>query len=134
MDVVERVAYDLAMDGEVGPRDGRGLVVHAYRGRRFAPPVILHLDGLAGYLDSMSEDAVQVFPDVAAQEGAYRLLLVHLEELLLANGGDAPISIAIGEEGLVVSRVVSAAQVPDPDGAAGEGRSWTTGPLNRSLE
>lgn len=83
MESVDRVAFDLAKDGDLESLGNNALVIKSYRGRQFVPPVTVRLGGVAEYLESMAEDAVQVFPEVPVLEGAYRLLLVHLEEALL---------------------------------------------------
>lgn len=125
MDLVQRVARDLAADGEVESLTDTAFTVSRYRGREFAPPVALRLDGIAGYLESMWEDAVQVFPEVPVEEGAYRLLLVHLEESLLTTGG-APYRITVDRRGLTVSRADPDRLAAGTDDTAGDARSWTT--------
>jgi hypothetical protein len=126
MEFVDRVACDLAEDGDLESLGNNALAIKSYRGRQFVPPVTVRLGGVAEYLESMAEDAVQVFPEVHVLEGAYRLLLVHLEEALLVTGGD-PVSVTIEDRGIVVSRAV-----PSDGGATevveeltGDGRSWT---------
>jgi hypothetical protein len=123
MDVVQRVGRDLAVDAELESLGEDGFAINRYRERRFDPPVRVRLHGVLEYLDSMTEDAVEIFPEVPAREGAYRLLLVHLEESLLVTGG-APVGITLDDRGLVVVRAEVGDSGAVPDAAQGDHR-WT---------
>ena len=98
MEFADRVACDLAENGDLESLGNNALAIKSYQGRQCVPPVTVRLGGVAEYLESMAEDAVQVFPEVHVQEGAYRLLLVHLEEALLVTGGDPSASLSKTEE------------------------------------
>lgn len=110
---IDRLIRDLPDLGARAVRQGDNqLVISSCRDRRFDPPVVLRAtpQDIDGYLDALRVDAAVVFPEAPAREGAYRLLLVHLEETLLSNQ-PAPRQISLREGRLVVSR---APEVSEP--------------------
>jgi hypothetical protein len=82
---IDRLARDLAEDGESVERDDDGTVLLlGDRGGSWDPPVQLAFtdDELRRYLLSMGDDAKGVFGDLDAVQAAYQLFLVHLDEEL----------------------------------------------------
>lgn len=86
MTSLRRLADDLSSGGaETRPSHADpGLVITSYRGRALDPPVRLLLSQreLDAHLEGMAADGRKVFPRVDPRTGAYRLLLVHLDETL----------------------------------------------------
>lgn len=111
-DLVERA--DMTVDAVTEAR----WWITRYDRETFTPPVLLVWtdDDLEARLDASAEDAAFLFPDVPARVGAYRLLLVHLEEALLSM--TPPTEIRITADGV---RVLTVSRSP-PAGAA-PGRS-----------
>jgi len=101
---VDRLARDLAEDGERVARGGDGsILLPGGFGEDWDPPVRLAFtdDELRRYLLSMADDARDVFPDVDAVQAAYQLFLVHLvEELAVVAGAGS--RITMGPRGLAV--------------------------------
>jgi hypothetical protein len=125
VEVTARIAHDLAESSQLETTSEGTIAISSYRGRRFTPAVSISLDGVSDYLESMAGDALDVFPSVDANEGAYRLLLVHLEEAMLA-GGDTPLSIAVRDRGIFVSRSSPSGPDDKAEEVTGDDMSWTT--------
>ena len=101
---VDRLARDLADDGDVVERDDDGaILLPGGFGETWDPPVRLDLtdDELRRHLLSMADDARDVFPDVEAVQAAYQLFLVHLVEEL-ATTAVAGSRITVGRHGIDV--------------------------------
>jgi hypothetical protein len=117
---IDRLAHDLAEDGESVERDGDGtILLLGDRGESWNPPVRLAFtdDELRRYLLSMGDDAKYVFAEVDAVQAAYQLFLVHLDEEL-ATAATAGSSITMGSNRLEVDPVREPEPWPDldPDG------------------
>lgn len=91
-DLLQRLVSDLASDCTVAlpASNGPGLVLSRFRGNALAPPVSLLLNEstLQEHLSVTARDAAEVFPEVAPELAAYRLLLVHIDEALATGGTD----------------------------------------------
>jgi hypothetical protein len=114
---VDRLARDLAEDGERAERDDDGsILLPSGFGETWDPPVRLALtdDELRTHLLSMADDARDVFPDVDAVQAAYQLFLVHLDEQL-ATAAVASSRITLGPRGLDVDPVREPEPWPDVD-------------------
>src|SRR3954470_394254 len=61
--------------------------VHQIKDQTLDPPLLVHLDprAIEASIRAIAPEARDIFPDVAPEEGALRLLLVHLEELVLTR-------------------------------------------------
>ena len=117
---VERLARDLAEDGEFAEQEVDGtIVIGGGFGETWDPPARLVFtdEELRRHLLSMGDDAKDVFPDVDAVEAAYRLFLVHLDEEL-AMSAMAGSRVTLGPNGLEVDPVREPEPWPDldPDG------------------
>jgi hypothetical protein len=109
---VERLARDLAEEGELAEQDENGsILLRAGIGETWDPPARLVVtdDDLRRHLLSMANDAKDVFPEVDAVQAAYQLFLIHLDEEL-ATSAVAGSRITIGPRGLDVDPV----REPDP--------------------
>jgi hypothetical protein len=114
---VDRLAGDLAEDGESVERDDDGaILLLGDRGESWDPPVRLAFtdDELRRYLLSMGSDAKEAFGEVDAVQAAYQLFLVHLDEEL-ATAAVSGSRITMGPNGLDVDPVREPEPWPDLD-------------------
>ena len=90
MSFFEQLLSDLATERteltEGGPRVG--VVVRTFHGRPIEPPMTLALTAqqLTAHLEDSADGAADVFPEVDPVTAAYRLFLVHLDEMIITRG------------------------------------------------
>jgi hypothetical protein len=87
MEWLARLAGDLADEGALAELDAATgqVVIHGLDSDEvWEPPVRLAIteEQLGTHLERLSDDAVDVFPDVAPLQAAYQLFLVHVDETL----------------------------------------------------
>jgi hypothetical protein len=85
MPLIERLIADLHSEGTdmSVAEDGSACLIHRLHGVPVEPPMVLALaeEELQRHLATLADDAVEVFSDVGPAEAAYRLFLVHLDEV-----------------------------------------------------
>ena len=118
MSFFEQLIADLAGEGTVltegGPRDG--LIVSSFHGRPIEPPMTLALTAhqLEAHLGASADDSAAVFPEVDPVTAAYRLFLVHLDEMIITRAMPGS-RITLVDGGLRVSPERPADPLPDLD-------------------
>lgn len=103
-DRVKRLVASLASYAEVTYTESGDTVVTHVEDTVLAAPLLLVIDGaqVDAYSRAHGDDAREVFPDVSAEEGSLRLLMVHLEEIIRGKPVDGAL-LTLSAGGFVLS-------------------------------
>ena len=83
---LNELIVDLETDGRLAPhgRSGAEWLISEWSGHPIEPPALLSAteEDFRRHLETASEDGHHLFPTVPPEQGAYQLLLVHIDEAL----------------------------------------------------
>jgi hypothetical protein len=95
-------------------------VITSYQGKVVTPPVLLTVTetDLAQWLEYAGDDGADVFPDVHPSMGAYRLLLMHIDEVLAKD--ERPRELRVSPEGVTTVPEKVSQPIVSPISAEGD--------------